>query len=148
LRRWDDWNFEATLTVGLPPVFTETYVSAVTVNPQTLVVETKSIESRLFDALSSRWKLSHYKTDADEDECFDPNNRRIPEQQQYQCHVYFQVEMTVRDPLIQSTLDRVLEQIAGKQVEAFATRCQELPLIIDHHFERVGNNHNNTNNND
>lgn len=119
LRRRNATHFEATLTVGLPPLFSETYVSAVTVDLDHLVVETKSIQSQSFDGLSSRWKLLPVQL---QPPLFKHNNHN------FQCHVDFQVEMTVSDPIIQSTLDRVLEQIAGKQVEAFAARCREIPL--------------------
>ena len=50
-------GFEATLTVGLPPLFSETYRSRVTVIPDQLVVETKSLNGKYFDELTSRWKL-------------------------------------------------------------------------------------------
>jgi ribosome-associated toxin RatA of RatAB toxin-antitoxin module len=99
--------FDATLTVGLPPIFSEDFVSRVTVNVDELVVETKSIRSKLIDQISSRWKLTKLgenKTDVD-----------------------FCMEMTVSDPLIVSVLDKVLKEVAGRQVEAFEHRCHAVP---------------------
>ena len=72
----DERSFEASLTVGMPPVFTETYVSSVVADPQKLVVETRSIQSKLFDSLTSRWKLF-----------------AVPESE-VQCKVDFEVSIT------------------------------------------------------
>jgi len=104
--------FDASLTVGLPPLFTEDFVSRVTIDSQDLVVETKSLKSKLFDKLESRWKLTP-TTKCDE------------------THVEFWMEMTVSDPVIVATLDMVLEEVAGRQVEAFEKRCQEIPYYED-----------------
>jgi ribosome-associated toxin RatA of RatAB toxin-antitoxin module len=108
----DKRQYEATLTVGLPPLFQETYTSAVQACPNTYTVVTKSLTGKNFDALSSRWQLS---------EVHNGVNNSI------QCQVVFEVEITASDPLIAGTLDRVLEQVAGKQVEAFAQRCAQVP---------------------
>jgi ribosome-associated toxin RatA of RatAB toxin-antitoxin module len=113
-------RFDATLTVGLPPLFQETYTSAVTVNLNELTVESKSISSKLFDSLYSCWKLTPVPCDDDDD------RQRAP-----LCAVHFEVEMTVSDPLIVGTLDTVLEQVAGRQVQAFADRCQQIPMSRD-----------------
>ena len=108
-------GFEATLTVGLPPVFTETYTSQVTVIPDQMIVETTSLNGKYFDRLSSRWKL-----------------RPVVDEEQYQsCDVDFCVEITASDPVIVSTLDQVLEKIAGEQVRAFYQRCRQIPLPAD-----------------
>jgi hypothetical protein len=45
--------------------------------------------------------------------------------------VSFEVEMTVSDPLIVAVLDQVLQEIAGRQVEAFDKQCQELPMPFE-----------------
>jgi hypothetical protein len=37
--------------------------------------------------------------------------------------------MTVSDPVIVAVLDQVLQQVAGRQIEAFEKRC-ELPLPV------------------
>ena len=50
--------FEATLTVGVPPLLQETYDSAVYIDPQQYTIETHSIKSQKFDSLKSYWKLS------------------------------------------------------------------------------------------
>jgi ribosome-associated toxin RatA of RatAB toxin-antitoxin module len=113
LKRFDG-GFQAVLTVGLPPLFEETYVSQVLVKPEVYTIEAKSIESKLFDSLRSRWKLFDH-TEGD----------RVA------CKIDFEVEMTVRDPVIVATLDNVLQQVAQKQVDAFEKRCQELPLPSD-----------------
>jgi len=106
--------------VGLPPFFEETYVSDVTVIDSELTVETVSIQSKLFDSLKSRWQLSPIITEDSE----------TGDDQQH-CNVAFEVELTVSDPLIKNTLDQVLQQVAGRQVEAFATRCRQIPVAQD-----------------
>jgi coenzyme Q-binding protein COQ10 len=106
-------SFQATLTVGLPSLFQETYVSDVLLNPQELMVETKSIQSKLFDSVSSRWKLAEIKDGARKGDCM----------------VDFEVEMTVSDPFIMATLDEVLRQVASRQVDAFEKRCRQVPQL-------------------
>lgn len=113
LRRSPDAReFDATLTVGLPPLFEETYTSRVDVKPESLIVSTRSIESKLFDSLQSKWKLRKVQGDITA----------------VACHVDFEVEMTVSDPLIVSVLDKVLQEVAGRQVTAFEQRCRQIPM--------------------
>lgn len=104
-------QFEAALTVGLPPLFTEEYVSRVTLDPDELTIQARSIESTLFEALDSKWILKQVESN---DEL---------------CDVHFEVEMSVRNPVIVNALDQVLEQVAGRQVAAFEQRCREVPLL-------------------
>jgi coenzyme Q-binding protein COQ10 len=101
--------FDATLTVGLPPLFVESYVSRVQVKPESLIVSTQSIKSKLFESLSSQWKLEN-----------------ISNYDEELTNVDFEVEMTVSDPIIVSIIDRVLQEVAGRQVDAFEQRCQKL----------------------
>lgn len=108
-----DGGFEATLTVGLPPLFSETYRSKVNINAERLVVETKSVTGHYFDSLSSQWKL------------------RSADEEARHCQVDFSVEITASDPVIVSTLDTVLKKIAGDQVSAFEMRCRQIPLADD-----------------
>jgi len=108
-------QYEAALTVGLPPLFTENYVSRVTTDPEKLIVQAKSIESTLFEALDSKWILR----DVDSDENL--------------CDVHFEVEMRVSNPVIVNALDQVLEQVAGRQVSAFEQRCREVPVLPQDH---------------
>ena len=68
------------------------------------IVEAKSINSNLFDSLRSRWKLSL--------------------KGEQSCNVNFSVEIEVSNPLISLTLDKVLEEVARKQVDAFEKRCR------------------------
>lgn len=104
-------SFDAALTVGLPPLFSEKYVSRVTVREKPfLTVETKSIESSLFDSLTSKWIL------------------RDGADHTGGCDVDFSVEMTVSDPVVAGVLDKVLQEVAGRQVEAFEKRCQQIPF--------------------
>jgi|UPI000581B3BB coenzyme Q-binding protein COQ10 len=110
----DGRSFEATLTVGMPPFFQETYVSRVHVVPERWTVETQSIESKMFDSLRSQWTLSP-----------------VDGFENTQCKVDFQVEMTVSDPVIRGALDTVLRQVAERQVDAFEKRCREIPLPHD-----------------
>jgi ribosome-associated toxin RatA of RatAB toxin-antitoxin module len=111
LRRSSGRQFEAALTVGLPPLFTETYVSRVRFDPENLTVHAKSIESSLFEALDSKWILK--EVDSEEN----------------LCDVHFEVEMSVSNPVIVNALDQVLREVAGKQVAAFERRCHEIPML-------------------
>lgn len=102
--------FDASLTVGLPPVFSEHFVSRVTSDPHELVIEAKSLKSKLFDNCQSRWKLR-------------------PTDCTSATHVDFWMELTVSDPIIVAALDQVLKEVAGRQVEAFERRCREIPYM-------------------
>ncbi|GKY91869.1 hypothetical protein MPSEU_000158500 [Mayamaea pseudoterrestris] len=107
---WRSSNeYRATLTVGLPPLLEETYTSHVVSNATRLIVTAKSIQSHRFKALSSEWKL---RATDNEDECL----------------VDFNVSLTVSDPFIVATLDQILQQVAGKQVDAFEKQCQRVPF--------------------
>ena len=106
-------QFDATLTVGLPPLFEETYVSNVTAKYDDFTVETVSTESKLFDSLQSKWKLYPIKGDKSK------------------CDVDFEVTIAASDPIIVGTLDRVLQEVAGRQVAAFEKRCREVPFEAD-----------------
>jgi ribosome-associated toxin RatA of RatAB toxin-antitoxin module len=112
LKHYNANEFEASLSVGMPPVFQETYVSHVAVHPDRWTITANSIRSKLFDKLQSQWKLSpapltHSETLVD-----------------------FQVTLTVSDPLIAGTLDQVLRHVAGRQVQAFAERCSVVPIVV------------------
>jgi coenzyme Q-binding protein COQ10 len=114
LRRSDSGTqFDATLTVGLPPFFQDTYVSSVAVSPEDLTVTTISTQSKLFDSIESRWKLLPFPGDDS------------------MCNVDFEVAISASDPLIVATLDQVLQEVAGRQVAAFEARCAALPLPTD-----------------
>jgi coenzyme Q-binding protein COQ10 len=149
--------FQAKLIVGKPPLFSEEYVSQVTVMPERLRVESESISTvgNTFESLKSSWQLRRVNIPKDDDDHDDdtkgresgsakPSSHNIYDdddgddddwKSSIGCHVDFQVEMTVTDPVIVRILDTVLMQVAGHQVEAFDRRCQELPwpeqLIAD-----------------
>ncbi len=142
-------SFQAALRVGQPPLFSEEYVSQVRVEPEILRVATESIQSQqhMFDALKSSWQLKRVdlENDGDDDEelRIDENhnstmNKESRRPQSFPpssmntysniaCHVDFEVEMTVSNPAVVAILDQVLMKVAGSQVEAFDTRCQDLP---------------------
>lgn len=113
-RVWENGRvFDATLTVGLPwggDGVQEQYTSRVHVRPEQLIIETKSIESRLFDSLQSRWKLKKLNHDD-----------KSP-----LCDVHFEVAMTVSDIATATILDKILEHVASRQVVAFDRRCSEI----------------------
>jgi ribosome-associated toxin RatA of RatAB toxin-antitoxin module len=117
--------FDATLTVGTPPPLTlrETYVSRVTVRPQTLTIESKSIQSKLFDSLRSQWILQ------DVSEQHYPHSKVATD---VQC----QVEITVRDPIMAATLDSFLQQVAKRQIEAFEKRSLQVTFDDDNDISR------------
>lgn len=112
----DGRSFDGMLTVGLPPLFSEEYISRVQVIPERLTIESQSIKSKnnTFDSLRSRWTL-----------------KEIELSDEICCDVDFEVEMTVSDPFIVQVLDKVLEHAAGRQVEAFEKRCHQIPMSRD-----------------
>lgn len=118
---------DAVLRVGLPfgsskslASMEERYISRVRMIPpspgetnkqQVWIVEAKSIQSKLFDSLKSRWRLS----------------RASSEQPTYvSCNVSFDVEITISNPVISFTLDKVLKDVAETQVQAFEKRCRNV----------------------
>ena len=147
--------YDAVLAVGLPglsqaagTVLEERYVSRVraTGPPSdigrrrpTWTVEAKSVRSNLFDSLRSRWELSlvediyrgrinvvsHGATKSD------GGGRDRTVDSRVSCRVNFEVEIGVTSPLISFTLDQVLREVARRQVEAFESRCRELPFDDD-----------------
>lgn len=104
-------RFEAELTVGLPPLFKETYTSLVVANAADWTIQSTSIKSETMDSLYSLWTL-----------------RDMTENR---CDVQLEVSMTVRDPIIIAALDNVLQGVASQQVQAFAKRCQQIPVDDD-----------------
>ena len=112
LRRSDDGRyFDATLTVGYPPLFTESYISRVHADLENLAVTAESIKSNHIDSLKSKFALKNVSS---------LDEKRV--------QVDFQVEITVSDPIIAQALDQFLEDVAGRQVEAFDKRCSEIPM--------------------
>jgi len=133
LRVYDNGRmFDATLTVGMPSwgkALQEDYTSRVQVRPEVMTIETTSIESKLFDSLKSTWKLGEIRERG-------PSGMSMPS-----CDVDFEVEMTVSDPMIAQVLDRILEEVAVRQVEAFQQRCQAIPLPADLHSASGASGH-------
>ena len=135
--------FDATLTVGLPPLLTEEYVSRVKLDAEAMTVEARSIKSTTFDSLRSRWKLRPVQPPREgrihstANECHtgdgsaQSNSKEIPtvtsDDADEWCDVEFEVEIKVSDPVIVGALDRILEEVAGKQVSAFEQRCLQIP---------------------
>jgi ribosome-associated toxin RatA of RatAB toxin-antitoxin module len=127
--------FDAVLTVGYPPFFTETYVSRVTMKQSSVpwTVQTKSLQSTIINSISSTWKVYPAPLLSNRN---DGNNVALPlstprqggeiVQQEQCCYVELLVEMQVSDPLIISVLDQVLVQVASTQVEAFEKRAYSL----------------------
>jgi coenzyme Q-binding protein COQ10 len=112
----DGRSFDGQLIVG-NVMFSEEYTSRVTVIPEQMTIQTESIVSQRFDTIKSRWTLGEVEGDfTDGVVC---------------CDVDFEVEMTVSDPIIVAVLDQVLQEVAGRQVDAFEKRCQELPVPRD-----------------
>ena len=119
---------DAVLRVGLPfgsskslASMEERYVSRVRMIPPSLdeemtneqvwIVEAKSIQSKLFDSLRSRWRLSLASREQPTD---------------VSCNVSFDVEITISNPVISFTLDKVLKDVAETQVQAFEKRCRNV----------------------
>lgn len=138
--------FDATLTVGLPPILTENYVSRVRVDLEAMTVEAKSIRSTMFDSLKSRWKLRPILPAAQEGldhndsasiqstlkDCPEggdgaKNSEGVVIDEKQWCDVEFDLEMKVSDPVMIGALDKVLEEVAGRQVTAFEQRCFHIP---------------------
>ena len=137
-------------------MFGEEYVSRVTVIPETLTINATSVESKLFDSLSSSWTLQQVpatvynnKNDDshdissydmslstnDENDKNAANNinttHNINDIDNISCLVDFKVELSVSDPIIIATLDQILEKVASKQVVAFEQRCHDMPIPHD-----------------
>jgi len=131
--------YDAVLGVGLPGLLEERYVSRVRALPPpagsggarvpTWTVEAKSIRSGLFDSLKSRWKLTHaYRNSRSQDTQHISGNGAGDGTEQASCSVDFEVELLVSNPIVSLSLDRVLRDVATKQVEAFERRCREQPV--------------------
>jgi len=133
LRRSDcGTTFDATLTVGLPPLLSEDYVSRVKVDEDAMTVNAKSIRSQKFDSLRSSWRLRKVPSggggtaNGDDDRNSSEADAKSKSPNKMWCDVEFEVEMTVSDPIIVATLDKVLQGVAGNQMEAFRRRCAEI----------------------
>ena len=126
----DGRSFDGKLRIGQPPLFEEEYISRVTVIPEEWTIHAQSIQSQNFDSLSSQWKLTELPMVSSHQDSIHAG-RPGHEPMSYQCHVDFFVEMTVSDPWIVSILDRILQQVASRQVDAFEKRCHALPLPFD-----------------
>ena len=138
-------QFDATLKVGMiRDVLEEEYISRVTVNIDEMTVEATSIKSisGWLENLSSKWKLRPIHSKQEED---DSNSIRTDNQQNLTSKNYainekhnnnnniligtqidFTVSMDVSDPIISTTLDHTLEEVAKGQVKAFHQRCLEI----------------------
>jgi ribosome-associated toxin RatA of RatAB toxin-antitoxin module len=155
-------------------MFCEEYVSRVTVIPEQLRIETKSIvrqtdqqqqqQQHMFDSLRSTWQLKRVVLEekgqqrqwqqgpGDEEEKGDDHTDHHKDKRDdtiatsftssslssskglysnIACHVDFEVEMTVSDPLVVAVLDKILIQVAGHQVEAFEKRCKVIPYPME-----------------
>jgi ribosome-associated toxin RatA of RatAB toxin-antitoxin module len=85
--------------------------------PKQLTIQMESIVSQQFDSLKSRWTLGEVEGDfTDGVGC---------------CDVDFEVKMMVSDPFIVANFDQMLQEVAGRQVDAFEKRCQELHVPHD-----------------
>mmetsp|Transcript_19556 Transcript_19556/g.34389 ORF Transcript_19556/g.34389 Transcript_19556/m.34389 type:complete len:244 (-) Transcript_19556:29-760(-) len=127
-------QFEAKLIVG--KVWKEEYTSRVTVLPEQLRIETTSTDCRhgMFDFLKSSWQLRRVCLgEAGHGDDYGDGNAQDEalHLKHIGCHIDFQVEMTVSDPVVVAILDKLLMQVAGHQVEAFEKRCQQLPLPLE-----------------
>jgi len=91
-------------------------------------VEAKSIQSQLFDSLKSRWQLTFVENDVRSNNNSSEGSDNMMHSNNTSCNVNFEVEIQVSNPLIGFTLDKVLEDVAKKQVEAFERRCNEVPF--------------------
>eukprot|EP00559_Dactyliosolen_fragilissimus_P009142 CAMPEP_0184872952 /NCGR_PEP_ID=MMETSP0580-20130426/41575_1 /TAXON_ID=1118495 /ORGANISM="Dactyliosolen fragilissimus" /LENGTH=183 /DNA_ID=CAMNT_0027375809 /DNA_START=123 /DNA_END=674 /DNA_ORIENTATION=+ len=98
-------------------------------HPKLWTVEATSIQSRLFDDLKSCWKIRQISrkvvlNNSENEGAITPENSNPHD---IWCHVDFEVQMTISDPVISSVLDKVLKQVAKQQVNAFQKRCLQLP---------------------
>jgi ribosome-associated toxin RatA of RatAB toxin-antitoxin module len=143
--------YDAVLRVGLPGLSSsslveERYISRVRmISPSVVedtdgnmplwIVEAKSIQSKLFDSLKSRWQL------ALEDNRYNIHDRGVMNLEDNtmtrhntatsSCNVRFEVEIQVSNPLVSLVLDQVLKDVAKKQVDAFERRGNEIPFRQD-----------------
>jgi ribosome-associated toxin RatA of RatAB toxin-antitoxin module len=76
----DGRSFDGKLIVGKPPLFSEEYISRVSVIPEKLTIETVSIDTQRIDSLRSRWSLTECTELKDDDDA------------QVQCGVNFELE--------------------------------------------------------
>ena len=131
-------SFRAELAVGFGPFsFLQTrYLSRVVVDAETLTITTKSgkstntnSNSSMFDSLTSLWKLRPVvETNTKSKSNTKSNtNSASPSVVVIGTSVDFFVEMTVSDPVVEAVLNKVLVQMAEKQVQAFEERCHALP---------------------
>ena len=145
------FTFDASLKIGFGQngfMFQEEYVSRVTKNIQKVkhennthdndllewIVTAKSIKSKLFNNLNSSWKLTRVPFEGvssvipnlinDHGSASSPKNRY-----DFMTNVEFEVEIFVSNPIISTTLDVSLEEVAKQQVAAFEKRCYEIPFV-------------------
>ena len=111
LKSWDAGRrFEATVTIDLPPLIRETYVSDVTVDRDNLRVDIKSIKSSMFDSLKSHWQLRPVKGEPDK------------------VDTELEVVVSTSDPFLSVSLGALVEKISSMQVDAFEKRCRQVPV--------------------
>eukprot|EP00571_Detonula_confervacea_P007682 CAMPEP_0172324804 /NCGR_PEP_ID=MMETSP1058-20130122/52396_1 /TAXON_ID=83371 /ORGANISM="Detonula confervacea, Strain CCMP 353" /LENGTH=183 /DNA_ID=CAMNT_0013041197 /DNA_START=224 /DNA_END=776 /DNA_ORIENTATION=- len=91
-------------------------------------VEAKSIQSQLFDSLKSRWQLTFVENDVRSNNNSSEGSDNMMHSNNTSCNVNFEVEIQVSNPLIGFTLDKVLEDVAKKQVEAFGGVVMRFPF--------------------
>jgi ribosome-associated toxin RatA of RatAB toxin-antitoxin module len=143
--------YDAVLRVGLPGLSSsslveERYISRVRmISPSVIedtdgnmplwIVEAKSIQSKLFDSLKSRWQLSladnRYNTPDRGVMNLEDNTMTHHNAATSSCNVRFEVEIQVSNPLVSLVLDQVLKDVAKKQVDAFERRGNEIPFRQD-----------------
>jgi len=95
------------------------------------IVEAKSIKSRLFHGLTSRWRLTESaltrKSVSNRTTLQLGDNKMMDSAEDYShTNVEFEIEMKVQDPIIVTVLDEVLVHVAETQVDAFEKRCIEI----------------------
>jgi hypothetical protein len=106
-------------------LFAEEYVLQVSVNPESLQIETKSIASRhnMLDSLKSSLNLRHVELSSNTPGTIKCQPSSMTPYDHIGCNVNFKVEMTI--------LDKVLLQVAGHQVDAFDKCCKEMAVTWD-----------------